>query len=211
MGTYELPPLPFEAAALEPHISARVMELHHDKHHAAYVKGANDALDKLAAARASDDFATIGQLERNLAFNLSGHVLHSRFWQCLSPDGGDEPRGAFADAANEWFGSVDAMRKQLTAVVTTLQGSGWAGLVWEPIAGRLLVEQIYDHQANVGQGTSPLLVIDGWEHAFYLDHLNDKAAWVDAFWHVVNWRSVEEGYETARTMRSPIAATAAAR
>ncbi|HEV8298716.1 MAG TPA: superoxide dismutase [Acidimicrobiales bacterium] len=198
MTIYELPELPFDVAALEPHISARTMELHHGKHHAAYVKGANEALDRLAHARAADDFATIGQLERNLAFNLSGHVLHSRFWECLSPDGGGDPSGELAAAIDEFFGSADLVRKQLSAVATSLQGSGWATLVWEPLARCLVIEQIYDHQANVGQGTAPLLVIDGWEHAYYLDYQNDKFAWVDAFWKIVNWRSVQERFDSAR-------------
>jgi superoxide dismutase, Fe-Mn family len=193
--TYTLPALPYDYDALEPHISAKVMHLHHDKHHAAYVKGANEALEKIADARNATDFSHIGQLEKNLAFNLSGHVLHSLFWLCLSPQGGGAPGGRLADRIAKDFGSLDQLVAQLTAVTTSLQGSGWGALAWEPVAGRLVVQQIYDHQTNVGQGSSPLLVIDGWEHAYYLDHLNDKASWLAAFWKLADWSGAERRFD----------------
>ena len=187
MSTYELPDLPYDYSALEPHIEARIMELHHDKHHATYVKGANTALEKLAAARDSGDFALITKLSKDLAFNLSGHVLHSVFWTCMSPDGGGKPEGELAAAIDDSFGSFDDFKAQLTEATTSVQGSGWGALAWEPTARRLIVEQVYDHQSHVGQGSDPILVIDAWEHAFYLQYLNDKAAWVDAFWEVADW------------------------
>src|SRR5213076_576998 len=137
-------------AALEPHYSAQILELHHDKHHATYVKGANTALEKLAAARESEEFGTINQLQKNLAFNLSGHILHSLFWKNLSPDGGDKPDGELSAALDDAFGSFDAFREQLSQATTLVQGSGWGALSWEPVGGRLLVEQIYDHHGNVG-------------------------------------------------------------
>lgn len=187
MSTYELPDLPYDYSALEPHIEARIMELHHDKHHATYVKGANTALEKLAAARDSGDFALITKLSKDLAFNLSGHVLHSIFWTCLSPDGGGKPTGELAAAIDDSFGTFEGFKDQLTEATTTVQGSGWGALAWEPTARRLIVEQVYDHQSNVGQGSDPILVIDAWEHAFYLQYFNDKGAWVDAFWEVADW------------------------
>ena len=202
---YTLPDLPYDYNALEPAISAKVMHLHHDKHHAAYVKGANDALTKIAEARSATDFSNIGQLEKNLAFNLSGHVLHSLFWQCLAPGGGGQPKGRLGDRIAVDFGSLDKLVAQLTAVTTSLQGSGWGALAWEPLAGRLVVQQIYDHQTNVGQGSSPLLVIDGWEHAYYLDHQNDKQAWLDAFWTVADWAGAERRFD-ALSQRTPVAA-----
>jgi superoxide dismutase, Fe-Mn family len=203
--TYTLPALPYDYDALEPHISSKVMHLHHDKHHAAYVKGANEALEKIADARNATDFSHIGQLEKNLAFNLSGHVLHSLFWLCLSPQGGGGPSGRLADRITEDFGSLDQLVAQLTAVTTSLQGSGWGALAWEPVAGRLVVQQIYDHQTNVGQGSSPLLVIDGWEHAYYLDHLNDKAAWLDAFWNLADWSGAERRFDQLSPRKSAAA------
>jgi Fe-Mn family superoxide dismutase len=188
MSTYELPDLPYDHSALEPHIEARIMELHHDKHHAAYVKGANTALEKLAGARDSGDFALVGKYSKDLAFNLSGHVLHSVFWTCMSPDGGGKPEGELAAAIEDSFGTFEGFKDQLSEATTTVQGSGWGALAWEPTAQRLIVEQVYDHQSNVGQGSDPILVIDAWEHAFYLQYLNDKASWVDAFWEVADWQ-----------------------
>ena len=195
MSTYSLPELPYDYAALEPHVDARIMELHHDKHHATYVKGANTALEKLAEARDSGDFALITKLSKDLAFNLSGHVLHSVFWTCMSPDGGGKPEGDLAAAIDDSFGSFDDFKAQLSEATTSVQGSGWGALAWEPTAKRLIVEQIYDHQSNVGQGSDPVLVIDAWEHAFYLQYLNDKAAWVDAFWEVADWSSAGTRFE----------------
>jgi len=167
MKPYELPDLPYDYAALEPYYSARVLELHHDKHHAAYVKGVNATLDKLAAARESGDLSSIVGLEKTLAFNLSGHVLHSIFWQNLSPDGGDKPSGELASAIDDNFGSFDQFKDHLSQATTTVQGSGWGSLAWDTLGQRLYIEQIYDHQGNVGQSGAPLLVIDAWEHAYY--------------------------------------------
>jgi len=187
--TYSLPELDYDYAALEPYYSAQMLELHHSKHHAAYVKGANEALDKLASAREADEYSEVGRLAKLLAFNVSGHVLHALFWKCMSPNGGDPPTGRLQEAIASDFGSFDHLKKQMNASIAQLQGSGWAALVWEPVAKRLIIEQVYDHQSNVGQGTDLVLVIDGWEHAFYLDYLNDKAAWTEAFWEVADWKS----------------------
>lgn len=197
MAQYTLPDLPYDHAALEPHYSAEVLELHHDKHHAAYVKGANDTLQKLADARGSDNFESIVGLQKTLAFNLSGHILHSIFWTNLSPDGGDKPEGELADAIVENFGSFDGFKGQLTAATTTVQGSGWGVLAYDPMGARLFVEQVYDHQGNIGQSAAPLLVFDAWEHAFYLQYKNVKADYVEAFWNVVNWHDVAERFANA--------------
>lgn len=196
--TYRLPDLVYDYGALEPHYSGRIVELHHDKHHAAYVGGANTTLDKLAEARSADDLSAIVGLEKTLAFNLSGHVLHSIFWRNMSPDGGERPDGDLAAALDEHFGSFGAFRKQLSQATTTVQGSGWGVLAWEPLGRRLAVEQVYDHQGNVGMGSVPLLVIDAWEHAFYLQYFNVKAHWVEAFWNIVNWADVNARFERAR-------------
>jgi superoxide dismutase, Fe-Mn family len=198
MSTYTLPELPYDHAALEPHIDARIMELHHGKHHATYVAQADKALDNLAEARSSGDFALITKLSKDLAFNLSGHVLHSVFWTCMSPDGGGAPEGELAAAIEDSFGSFADLKAQLGEATKSVQGSGWGALAWEPMAGRLIVEQVYDHQSNVGQGSDPILVIDAWEHAFYLQYLNDKAAWVDAFWEVADWSAAGVRFEAAR-------------
>ena len=201
MPVYSLPELPYDYAALEPHYSAEVLELHHDKHHAAYVAGANTTLEKLDQARTSDDFGSINQLQKNLAFHLSGHVLHSMFWENLSPDGGGKPEGELASAIDEGFGTFEGLKSQLTESALNVQGSGWGALTWEPLGQRLIVEQVYDHQSNVGQGAPPLLVLDMWEHAYYLQYKNVKADWVKAFWEIVNWPDVASRFERARKLK----------
>ena len=204
MPTYALPELPYSPGALEPHYSGEIISLHHDKHHAAYVKGANDTLDALAAAREAGDFGNINQLSRSFAFHVSGHVLHSIFWTNMSPDGGGRPEGELATAIDEFFGGFDALQAQLTAATVNVQGIGWGALAWEPVAGKLIVEQIYDHQGNVGAGSVPLLVIDAWEHAFYLQYKNVRADFVKAFWNIVNWPNVAERFAAARTVPATI-------
>ena len=204
MPTYALPELPFSPGALEPHYSGEIISLHHDKHHAAYVKGANDTLDALAAAREAGDFGNINQLSRSFAFHVSGHVLHSIFWTNMSPDGGGRPEGELATAIDEFFGGFDALQAQLTAATVNVQGIGWGALAWEPVAGKLIVEQIYDHQGNVGAGSVPLLVIDAWEHAYYLQYKNVRADFVKAFWNIVNWPNVAERFAAARTVPATI-------
>ena len=201
MAPYVLPDLGYDTGALEPHISGQIMELHHGKHHAAYVKGTNDTLTRLEEARAKSDFASVAALERALAFNLSGHVLHSIFWKNLIPKGGDRPQGELASALQRDFGSFEAFQKQLTEVSATCMGSGWGALVWEPLGQRLLVTQIYDHQSNVGQGSQPLFVIDAWEHAYYLQYKNVKAEFFKAVWNIVNWDDVAQRFQAARSTR----------
>jgi Fe-Mn family superoxide dismutase len=200
MTSYTLPDLPYDYGALEPHLSGAILELHHGKHHASYVKGANETLDKLEQARAKDDFAQINQLEKNLAFHVSGHVLHSLLWKNMTPEGGGEPSGELERALSGRFGSVDACRKQMTAAAAAIQGSGWAALAWEPYGRRLVIEQVYDHQGNVGNGSLPILVIDMWEHAYYLQYKNRKAEWLGAFWKIVNWDDVARRLAKVRSV-----------
>ncbi len=198
MAAYVLPDLPYDPGALEPHYSGEIIELHHGKHHAAYVAGANTTLDKLAEAREKEEYGAIVGLEKTLAFNISGHVLHSIFWRNLSPDGGDKPDGGLGSAIDEHFGSFDAFRAQMTQTSTTVQGSGWGVLAWEPLGKRLVVEQVYDHQGNIGNGSVPLLVFDVWEHAFYLQYKNVKADFIGALWNLVNWADVAERFTAAQ-------------
>jgi Fe-Mn family superoxide dismutase len=195
---YTLPDLPYDPGALEPHISGRIMELHHDKHHAAYVKGANDTLERLHDMRGKGDFGLVSMLEKNLAFHVSGHVLHSLFWTNLSPDGGGDPEGDLADELEQSFGGTPGFRQHMREAASTIQGSGWALASWEPVAGRIVVQQVYDHQGNHGQGTVPLLAIDAWEHAYYLQYENRKADFFEAIWNVVNWTDVAGRLAAAR-------------
>ena len=192
MAVYTLPELPYDYAALEPHISGRIMELHHDKHHAAYVAGANAALEKLQAARDADDFAAVNLWEKNLAFNLGGHINHSIFWKNLAPGAGGEPEGDLAEAIKDSFGSFGSFKKHFAATALGIQGSGWAVLAYDSVSGGLIVFQLFDQQGNVPVGTIPLFQVDMWEHAFYLDYLNVKADYVKAVWSIANWQDVAE-------------------
>jgi Fe-Mn family superoxide dismutase len=197
MKPYVLPDLDYDFAALEPHISGEIMALHHGKHHKAYVEKANEALEKIDEARAKDDLSSLAALETALAFNASGHVLHSIFWKNLTPRGGGAPRGDLARRIDIDFGGFEAMKRQLTQAAATVMGSGWGALAWEPVAGRLVTLQIHDHQSNVAQGAVPLMVIDAWEHAYYLQYKNQKAAFFDAVWNLWNWADVGERLERA--------------
>lgn len=194
MNEYTLPDLDYDHGALEPYLSAHILELHHGKHHQAYVDGANATLEKIAAARESGDFSSIVGLEKTLAFNVSGHVLHSMYWKNLSPDGGGVPTGDLGDAIDEYFGSFLSFKAQMTQATTSVQGSGWSALSWEPLGQRLLVEQIYDHHANTLQGATPLLVIDAWEHAYYLQYENRRPDYVNSIWNVINWADVSSRF-----------------
>lgn len=198
MAEYTLPELPYDYAALEPHISAKIMELHHSKHHQAYVTGANTALEKLAAARDAGDLSAVNLYEKNLAFNLGGHVNHTVFWNNLSPEGGGEPDGELRAAIDEYFGSFDGFQKHFTENATGIQGSGWSVLGWDHLGKRLSIFQLFDQQSNVPVGITPVLMLDMWEHAFYLDYLNVKADYVKAFWNIANWQDVAARFEKAR-------------
>jgi Fe-Mn family superoxide dismutase len=195
MQRYSLPELPYAYDALEPNLSSEILDLHYNKHHAAYVEGVNDTLEQLEQARSENSFAHIGQLEKSLAFNLSGHVLHSLLWKNLSPQGGGQPKGELGAALDEHFGSFDAFKAQLSSAAASVQGSGWGALSWDPLGQRLHVEQVHDHQSNIGNATLPVLVIDMWEHAYYLQYQNRKAEWIEAFWEIVNWKDVAARYK----------------
>jgi Fe-Mn family superoxide dismutase len=196
--TYTLPDLNYDYAALEPHISARIMELHHSKHHQAYVTGANAALAAMEEARATDNFANLPKLQKDLAFNLGGHVNHSIFWKNLSAEGG-EAAGELLAAIVEYFGSYEAFTKHFTAAAMGIQGSGWAYLAWDSLGNRLVIGQLYDQQGNLAMGNIPLLMLDMWEHAFYLDYQNVKADYVKAFWNIINWDDVAKRFESVKT------------
>jgi len=197
MADYTLPELGYDYAALEPHISATIMELHHTKHHQAYVTGANGALAAMAAARDSSDFTNINKLEKDLAFNLGGHVNHSIFWTNLSPDGGDTPAGSLASAVDDNFGSFEKFTAHFTATALGVQGSGWAVLAWDSIGQKLIIIQLFDQQGNLPAGIVPVLMLDVWEHAYYLDYRNVRADYVKAFWNIVSWSNVQQRFDAA--------------
>ena len=196
MADYTLPDLPYDYDALAPSISGRIMELHHSKHHQTYVTGANTALAQLAEAREKGDLANVNKLEKDLAFNLGGHVNHSIFWTNLSPEAG-EPTGDLLEAIGRDFGDLDKFKAHFTATALGVQGSGWSVLAYDSIGQKLAVFQLFDQQGNVPLGLVPLLMLDVWEHAYYLDYQNVRADYVKAFWNVVNWGNVAERYSRA--------------
>ena len=190
MADYTLPDLPYDYSALAPHISPEIMELHHSKHHATYVKGVNTALEQLQEARDGESYGNINKLEKDLAFHLGGHINHSVFWPNMSPNGGDKPTGELASAIDEFFGSFDKFRAHFEANANAIQGSGWSMLVWDTLGARLNIVQLFDQQGNLPLGQIPVLLLDMWEHAFYLQYLNVKADYVKALWEIVNWDDV---------------------
>ena len=198
MAAYTLPELPYDYAALEPHISGKIMQLHHDKHHQAYVTGANTALEQLAEARDAGNLAAVNKLEKDLAFNLGGHVNHTIFWNNLSPEGGERPEGELGAAIDEFFGDFEKFQAHFTATALGVQGSGWAVLAWDSLGQRPNIVQLFDQQGNLPAGTVPLLMLDVWEHAYYLDYLNVRADYVKAFWNIANWQDVAKRFEAAR-------------
>ncbi|MEN9714070.1 MAG: hypothetical protein RLZZ164_734 [Actinomycetota bacterium] len=198
MTKYSLPDLGYDYGALEPHISGKIMELHHSKHHAAYVAGVNGALDALEEARAKNEFGAINKLQKDLAFHLGGHVNHSIFWKNLTPNSEGRPDGELAAAIDEFFGSFEAFQAHFNAAALGIQGSGWAFLAWDSLGERLIIEQLYDQQGNLAAATVPLLMLDMWEHAFYLDYKNVKGDYVKAFWNIVSWADVATRFEAAR-------------
>jgi Fe-Mn family superoxide dismutase len=194
---YELPKLPYAYNALEPYIDEQTMHLHHDIHHAGYVKGLNTAEEKLEEARKSGDYVLIKHWEREAAFHGSGHILHTIFWENLSPDSGGKPDGELAEAIKKDFGSFENGKAQLIAASNAVEGSGWGILAYQPIFNKLVILQAEKHQDLTQWGAIPLLVIDVWEHAYYLKYQNKRADFVANLFNIINWKNVEERYKKA--------------
>ncbi|MCB9846472.1 MAG: superoxide dismutase [Phycisphaeraceae bacterium] len=198
---YVLPPLPYAYDALEPHIDAQTMEIHHAKHHAGYVRGLNTALARLAELRAGGgDASTIKHWAREVSFHGSGHINHSLFWSGMGPSGaggGGEPTGALRQAIDRDFGSFEAFASQFRAVANAVEGSGWGWLVHEPAAGRLLIIQEEKQQDMMLTGVVPLLGIDVWEHAYYLRYQNRRSDYANAFFNVISWKEVSRRFAAA--------------
>jgi superoxide dismutase, Fe-Mn family len=202
---HELPPLPYDYDALEPHIDEETMRLHHDLHHKGYVDGLNAAETKLASMRDSGDFAALQAVERALAFHGSGHFNHCIFWGNMGPKGGGTPKGDLAARIKTDFGSFDKFQAHFSAAATSVEGNGWGVLGWHPMAGHLVVLASMNHQNQGIHGTIPLLMLDVWEHAYYLKYQNKRAAYVKAWWNVVNWENVAQRFDAARAMRAQTA------
>ena len=198
---HELPPLPYDYNALEPHIDEQTMRLHHDKHHLAYVNGLNTAETKLAEARSSGDFSLIQHWERQAAFHGAGHFLHSIFWPNMAAagnGGGGEPTGALAAKINEDFGSFEAFKKQFSAASAAVEGNGWGILAYRKVDDKLVILTAENHQKLTQWVATPLLVLDVWEHAYYLNYQNRRPDYVAAFFNVINWANVAANFKAAQ-------------
>ncbi len=200
-GSYILPDLPYAYDALAPLYEEKTLRIHHDKHHAGYVRGLNSTLERLEAARQAGDYGSIKSLSRDLAFHGSGHVLHTLFWNSMSPDKPGVP-DRLAEHIVKSFGSLDAARSQFAAATKAVEASGWGVLAYEPIADRLLILQAEKHQNLTMWNVTPLLVCDVWEHAYYLQYANDRSTWVDNFMKMVNWPFAAACLEKARGPRN---------
>jgi Fe-Mn family superoxide dismutase len=196
---YELPPLPYAPDALEPHISKEQLTLHHDKHHQAYVTGANANLEKLEKARQEGAEVDMRALLKELSFNIGGHVLHTLFWPTLAPagkGGGGKPAGALADRIDREWGSFDRFKAEFTKAAASAEGSGWAALAHDALTDRLMIMQIEKHNNHVYPTFQILMVLDVWEHAYYVDYRNNRAGFIDGFWEIVNWDTVNKRLES---------------
>ncbi|MDF2858324.1 MAG: superoxide dismutase [Neobacillus sp.] len=196
-GGHTLPELPYAYNALEPYISEEIMKLHHDKHHRAYVEGLNKAELNLKKARDNNDFSLIKHWSRELAFHGSGHYLHTIFWRNMVPKKGGNPQGILRAEIDSYFGSFEKFKNQFSEAAKQVEGVGWAILVWSPRARHLEILQSERHMLLTQWDTIPLLVLDVWEHAYYLQYKNNRGSYVDNWWNVVNWNDVEMRLEQA--------------
>ncbi|MBI5253726.1 MAG: superoxide dismutase [Euryarchaeota archaeon] len=197
MNLYSLPELPYGYKDLEPHISEEQLRIHHDKHHQAYVNSANAIIQKLDKARKDGADIDVKSTLKELSFHIGGHILHSLFWSNLAPKGksGEKPGGVLGDAIEREFGSFDRFRKEFTQAAVSVEGSGWAALTFCRQTNRPMIMQIEKHNINVYPAFRILMVLDVWEHAYYLDYKNERAKFVDAFWNIVNWNEVNKRAE----------------
>ncbi|MCG1022986.1 superoxide dismutase [Sutcliffiella horikoshii] len=201
IGQHKLPPLPYPYNALEPYISRDIMELHHLKHHKSYVDGLNKAEMKMLEARETGDFDLIKHWEREAAFHGSGHYLHTMFWDNMSPNGGGQPSGRLMQQLKQDFGSYDKFKKHFSEAADKVEGVGWALLVWSPRAHRLEILQTEKQQLFTQWDTIPLLGLDVWEHAYYLQYKNDRKDYIEKWWNLVNWKDVEKRYQEASKLK----------
>jgi len=193
---YKLPDLPYQYNELAPYISEEQLKIHHQKHHQAYVIGANAVFEKLEKARKENSEIDMKAALKELSFHVSGYILHNLLWKNLAPAKEKmEPGGELKKKIEEDFSSFDRFKKELTQAATSVEGSGWAALVLDKESKRLLIMQIEKHNLNTYPSSKILLVLDVWEHAYYLDYKNDRAKFVESFWNIINWKEVERRLE----------------
>jgi Fe-Mn family superoxide dismutase len=198
--SFSLPKLPYAYDALAPYMSEQQLMIHHDKHHLAYVNGANAIFDKLDKARKENTDLDMKATLKELSFHIGGHMLHTAFWDNMTPagKGGGKPGGAIADALMKEFGTFERFKSEFSKAATSVEGSGWAVLAVQQCVERPLIMQVEKHNVNVYPGFQLLMVLDLWEHAYYIDYKNDRAKFVEGFWNVVNWDYVDRIYKLAK-------------
>lgn len=190
---YSLPELPYAYNALSPAISEEQLKLHHQKHHQAYINSANSLLEKIRAARTANSDFDIKSAAKEFSFNLSGHILHMMFWKNLRPrQENNSPTGEIAKMIEENFGDIDRFKKEFSQTALFCEGSGWAALALDPLDKQLFILQIEKHNLNLIPQLKLLLVIDVWEHAYYLDYKNSRLAYIEAIWSLVDWTQAEK-------------------
>jgi Fe-Mn family superoxide dismutase len=196
---YALPKLDYEYTELKPYLSEEQLKIHHQKHHQAYVNGANAILEKLDKARKEGADLDMKSTLKELSFNIGGHLLHSLFWENLAPvgKGGGRPSGPFGEAIGKEFGSFERFKKEFTQAATSVEGSGWAALSFCRKTKRPIIMQIEKHNTNVYPTFRILMVLDVFEHAYYIDYKNERARFVEAFWNIVNWNEISRRFEEA--------------
>ncbi|KEI90040.1 superoxide dismutase [Clostridium botulinum B2 433] len=194
---HTLPNLNYDYNALEPHYDEQTLKIHHDIHHKAYVDGLNKAEQKLQEARESGDFALIKHWEKEIAFHGSGHILHTLFWENMAPNGNLNPEGSAIERIKQDFGDYEKFKKQFTEAAIAVEGSGWTILAWNPMFQKLVILQAEKHQNLTQWGVVPLLILDLWEHAYYLKYQNRRAKFINAWWNIVNWDIVNTRYDNA--------------
>ena len=194
---YVLPKLPYGYKDLAPYMSEEQLTIHHTKHHQAYVNGANAILQKLDKARKEGADLDVKSTLKELSWNIGGHILHSLFWGNLTPasKGGGKPGGALGDAIDKEFGGFDRFKKEFTQAAVSVEGSGWAALTRCMQTKRPLIMQVEKHNTNVYPTYRVLMVLDVFEHAYYIDYKNDRTKFVEAFWNIVNWDEVNKRFE----------------
>lgn len=198
---YTLPSLPYDYTALKPYISEEQLKLHHQKHHQAYINGANAIYEKFDKARKEKTDFDVKATLKELSFHIGGFKLHNLFWGNLAPagkGGGGMPKGDLAEAINAEFGSFERFKKEFSQAATSAEGSGWAALTFCRGTKRLLIMQIEKHNTNVFPGFGLIMVLDVWEHAYYLDYKNDRAKFVESFWNIVNWDEAGKRFDKIR-------------
>lgn len=203
-GQHHLPPLPYSYNALEPYISATTLQIHHNRHHQSYVQGLNRAEVKLVEARHKHDFSLVKHWERELAFHGSGHILHSIYWATMGPWGSREPFDLVLQYLERYFGSWTIFREQFTQAAENVEASGWTILAWQPFWRRLEILTAEKHQNLTQWGVIPILVLDVWEHAYYLDYQNRRRDYIEAWWHIVDWSEVEKRLHLALPAQVPL-------